>query len=88
MSGKRDVKFVVGDEDVILEEGEYRGDSQRSPGMSVGVSPGAPSSTSTPVAKGPTMPISITGTLTRNVQIQQGTELAMSPRTMLRYVYF
>lgn len=79
MAGKKDVKFVLGDEDVILEEEEHK----REDGNSVETSP-AESPGGTPLDL-KTVPISISITSpSRNIQTQQGVELSMSPRTMLR----
>lgn len=81
MAGKKDVKFVLGDEDVILEEEEHKREDgvETSPVESPGGTP----------LDLKTVPISISITSpSRTIQTQQGMELSMSPRTMLRWVFF
>jgi hypothetical protein len=79
MSGKKDVKFVLGDDDSISEEGEYKKGSSSSLGKTPAASAAIPvPSKTTPISINVTSP-------TRNVQLQPGAELSMSPRTMLRY---
>ncbi|XP_060601349.1 acetyl-CoA carboxylase-like isoform X2 [Ruditapes philippinarum] len=79
MSGKKDVKFVLGDDDSISEEGEYKKGSSSSLGKTPAASAAIPvPSKTTPISINVTSP-------TRNVQLQPGAELSMSPRTMLRH---
>lgn len=87
MAGKKEVKFVVGDEESIPEETEDQRETAGSTGQNAASSPEqrAATSPSISIPDPRTLPISISvsSSSSRNVPIQ-GAELSMSPRTMLR----